>query len=213
MSASSTKKGASSALIGLLALMISGALGAFGPGARLLSPAEASVFEVLSLDDLIERAELIVEGRVARRNYRSVPRGGVIKLETHIELEIHAIHHGGAHLGESQDRLRFKLPGGKSGDREQIYLGVPELSPREEILAFFTMEEGAPQLLGWVQGLYRISRERDGSASARRDLGGTFIDRRGRMSEPARASMPLDQLRQTINSGIQKRELDKGRKP
>lgn len=195
MSARSTKIAALSCLVGAL---VFGALQLIS--VRHIPRAAASVFEALELDDLIDRADLIVEARVAKRNYRSVPRSGAIQLETHIELEVRRVHHG-----EAGERLSFRLPGGKGGGREQLYLGVPELEPREEILAFFTIERGSPKLLGWVQGVYRITRDASGTASARRDGHGALIDRRGRFTRPDRDAIPLEELRGAISSRLKMR--------
>lgn len=205
MSASSTNVLSLPSLFGVLLLS------ALSLNALTLGGAEASVFESLSLEDLVDRADLIVEGRVAKRNYRSVARNGVLRLETFIELEIQMVH-----AGEAGDILNFTLPGGKGGGREQIYLGVPELSPREEILAFFSLEGGSPQLLGWVQGVYRISRDMSGGVRARRDDVGVSISRRGRLSHQSNESIPLDELRAAIAARIALRsELkeQKGRRP
>ncbi|NLE49421.1 MAG: hypothetical protein GX614_13565 [Sandaracinaceae bacterium] len=174
-------------------------LGALAHDASHPTKANASIFEALSLDDLIDRADLIVEGRVARKNYRSVARGGALQLETHLELEILRVHHGEIETGM---RLNLRLPGGKAKEREQIYLGVPELAPREEILAFFRLEDGAYHFLGWSQGVYHIERDRDGEARARRVLEGQFIDRRGRISRADGKAMRLEDLRRIIRERL-----------
>src|SRR5690606_10939935 len=143
--------------------------------------AAASVAVPLSFEEVVQRADLIVEGRVARVSSLTCADQGRMLVETHVVLDVSQVHHG-----DPVAEVRFVLPGGRAGDRRRLVVGTPPFRVNEEVFAFFASNDGVLSLVGLAQGLYRVNRLRDGSAFAVRDLRDVALVRRGSVSHGER---------------------------
>ena len=105
----------------------------------------------LDLQGLIDRAGLIVEGRVLSKEAREGPRG---IIETEYLLDVDRTL-----LGEDRGQRSIRLPGGILPDGRGLVLpGVPALMPGEDVLLFLSMESRAGLRLpvGLAQGRFRV---------------------------------------------------------
>jgi hypothetical protein len=173
-----------------------------GLGALALSlGASASIAVPLSFEEVVRRADLIVEGRVARATSQTRAHRGRMLIETHVTIDVTQTHHG-----EATPQVRFVLPGGRAGDRTRVVVGTPTFRVNEEVIAFFQERDGALSLVGLSQGLYRVNRLRDGRAFAVRDLRDVALHRGDSIAHGERESVPLAVLRAKLRRAIEDRE-------
>lgn len=160
--------------------------------------ARASIAVPLSLEDVLARAELVVEGRVSRVTNRTRAVRGRTSVERGVLVEVSATHRG-PNLSE----VHFTLPGGRIGDRERVVVGAPTVRPHEEIIAFLAPRGEGYALVGLAQGLYRIERHRDGRAFAVRDLRDLAVLRGRSIDHGERESMPLEAFREKLQRALE----------
>lgn len=115
------------------------------------SPSRAGTALALSLEDVFDRADLVVEGEVIGRSAGVTPTGSIY---TDWTIASHKTHWG-AHAPERT----IRLPGGvlPSG-RGMVIPGMPRLTVGEEVLLFVgaASGEGLRMTVGLAQGKYRI---------------------------------------------------------
>jgi hypothetical protein len=134
---------------------------------------EAGTAERLSLEGLVERAGLILEGRVLSARGLEDPEG---RIETEYVLEV-------ARTFEGMDLpLRsVRLPGGVLPDgRGMLLAGMPRVAPGEELLLFLTQEgaTGVRMPVGLAQGKLGMRRRSDGGRVLVREHAGVgLVDR------------------------------------
>lgn len=152
-------------------------LGALGAGAllcasRALDPVDAGTALRLSVPELVERAGLVIEARVADRHVLEGPAG---RIETEYVLAVERTF-----LGEHQAERRVRLPGGVLEDGRGLILpGLPRLSPGEDVLLFLSgpASTGLRMPVGLAQGKFRIVTAANGGRTLVRDEGSfTFAD-------------------------------------
>ncbi len=113
------------------------------------APLQCATLERLSLTDMIGKSTAIVRAQVASS---SVARSGPV-IYTHYQLQVSE-----RYKGPAQSTVDLALPGGISGGIQQIYSGVPQLSPGEEYVFFlYTGKSGLTQVIGLTQGLFAVS--------------------------------------------------------
>ena len=118
----------------------------------------------MDVPDLVEAAELVVEGRVLAARAVETEAG---LIETEYELLVDRTFRGSP-LGVRT----LRLPGGLLDDgRGMILAGVPHLRPGEDALLFLSAEGGRGVRLpvGLAQGRYRVLTRLDGTRIAVRD--------------------------------------------
>lgn len=166
----------------------------------LAASAHASIAIPLELEEVVQRASLVVEGRVTSVTSKTRASEGRLLLETHVTLEVSEVH-----LGEPLREVRFVLPGGRAGTRKQVVVGTPRFHVGEEVIAFFAERRGELALVGLSQGLYRVNRASDGRAYAVRDLRELALERGGRTIPGERESLPLEDFRAKLRRAIEER--------
>jgi hypothetical protein len=63
--------------------------------------------------------------------------------------------------GSAPTRITVRLLGGRAGNLESSVSGVPRFSPGEEVVLFLELaERGELSIVSWVQGTFRIRRDR-----------------------------------------------------
>jgi len=118
----------------------------------------------MEVSELVEAAELVVEGRVLASRAVETEDG---LIETEYELLVDRTFRG-APLGTRT----LRLPGGLLEDgRGMVLAGVPRLRPGEDALLFLSAAggRGVRMPVGLAQGRYRVLTRLDGSRIAVRD--------------------------------------------
>lgn len=142
----------------------------------------------LSVPEMVENAELVVEGRVLARRALVSTRG---RIETEYTLRV-----GETFRGEPRELRTFRLPGGTLDDgRGLVIAGMPELAVGEDLLLFLTREGSSSMRMpvGLAQGKYTVLRDAHGRKQLARKLGElSLLDPITRASRPAPAEGVLD---------------------
>lgn len=146
-------------------------LGALGAGVLFLAltandPIDASTVLRLDVPGLVERADAVVEGRVASSRVTEAEDG---RIETEYVLEV-----ARTLLGEPRSERVLRFPGGLLEDGRGLILpGLPHLVPGEEVLLFLSApsSSGLSIPVGLSQGKFRILTGVDGTRLLVRDPG------------------------------------------
>jgi hypothetical protein len=110
----------------------------------------ASIVIPATLDELAAEAHLVVHARVAHVETRQAP--GTLRVERVVSLDVLR-----ALKGSPDARLVVVLPGGTYGRYRTVVPGVPEVGDGDEAVLFLRESPtGAPQLVGFTQGVLRV---------------------------------------------------------
>jgi hypothetical protein len=110
----------------------------------------ASIVIPATLDELAAEAHVIVHARVAGVETRQAP--GTRRVERVVTLGVLR-----ALKGSPEARVVVVLPGGTYGRYRTVVPGAPDLAEGEEAVLFLRASaSGAPQLVGFTQGLLRV---------------------------------------------------------
>src|SRR5260221_2444191 len=157
-------------------------------------PAEATILQHLTLDEMARKSTSIVRAKVTASS--EVVRGGDVftlyKFET---LEI---------LKSGPAVQEVAVQGGVAGGMRQVVAGAPTLhTGREYVLFLWTSRSGLTPLIGMSQGLFSIERTgaRDRQAS-RVAAGEQMLDAAGRPVRGEILSMPLTELRAKVSKSL-----------
>lgn len=127
-------------------------------GALVPTASSASSVRSLSLDQLVEHAELVFEGRVVDVRAREESASGAI--HTYVRFEVLDVVHG----SEPGETLTLRFLGGRVGDRrlEVADASVPEAGERGIYFVESTSRALVSPLLGWAQGRLPMERDAEG---------------------------------------------------
>jgi len=159
--------------------------------------ARATTLQLLAEDDLVDRAELIVEASCVGSETRHLGN----RLVTVYSLRIEAVHKGV--LTAPSAELRVVLPGGidLAAPRPvaEIWPGVPSLLPGEAVLLFLRSYGpigGTWTPVGLGQGVFSVIPATGGQTLASRDLtGASLLDAAaGTVTPGGRRGEPLADL-------------------
>jgi hypothetical protein len=124
----------------------------------LVLPIHATVIVPADLGEIARDAVAIVRGRVAAVDAQYTPDRGTI--ETLVTLEAEAYLKGA--LGQT---VRFRVPGGELGRYRTIVVGAPSFAVDERVIVFLgAYGPSIPHIVGFNQGVYRVTRRADDSA-------------------------------------------------
>ena len=120
----------------------------------LAGSALATVVEYLDLPGLVERAQIIAEGRCLSVRSERDPQGGIVTV---VDLMVERGFRGSL----PGDRVVFRMPGGELDDRSLIIPGMPRFEPDDEVLLFLTgpSSRDIRVPVGLGQGRLRILRD------------------------------------------------------
>lgn len=152
-----------------------------------LSPAalKATMTPRLSLENLVERSELIVHGRCLRT--WSAWDADRQSIWTHGEIEIQSSLKGGG-----TTTVVVSEPGGRAGGLEMAIEGVPQYQPGEEVVVFlYRTPIGYLRARGLGQGKYRVTSDPGGTQRRVR----LILDGVSLVNSPAASPLPSTQLR------------------
>ena len=142
-------------------------------------PAGATTLISLSLADLVENADVIVEARVVSVTGVRPRPGGIICTDA--VLEVTAVHKGAA-----RRKMTVRALGGIAGGLGCGIAGAARFRPDETVLVFLDEKAGSLRSVGMGQGKFSIRRGAGGLV-AERDLGGAMLvaRRAGRLERAA----------------------------
>lgn len=113
--------------------------------------AGATTLVKMGFSDLAREAKHIVVGTVTGIDGEYDPSGTFIRSNVTLEVER-------SFRGHAPDTIVLRTPGGQVGGMGQVALGVANFEVGERVLVFLTTweEDGAPKVLGYVQGKSRV---------------------------------------------------------
>lgn len=169
-------------LLAALALVVG-----FAHRASTGGPADAGTTLRIDLEQAVERAELVVEGRVGPcvvREATSASRGP--RIETRSTLAVSRSIYGDAGAA-----LELRLPGGVLPDgRGLVVPGLPSLKEGDEVVLMLSRPgtTGVRLPIGLAQGVLRVERAADGTPRAlvRDTSRQTLADEHGNVHEGTR---------------------------
>lgn len=168
----------------------------------VIGPAVATTVLRFTLEELCDRAELIVHGKCTATAARETPDGVV----TDVTIEVTS-----ALKGKPPVTFTFTAYGGQTDTRGTFIAGAPTFEVGEELLVFLDRQNdrGFRLAIGMAQGKYTV-REEDGRKLATRNLAGLrFVDPAtnevSEADEPEQA-VPLEDLLKTIKGHVARDE-------
>jgi hypothetical protein len=121
------------------------------------SIAEATVLVPADVGELARDARAIARGTVVSVDGRWTDDRR--RIETIVTLEAETYLKGA--LGET---LQFRVPGGSLGRYRNVVVGAPEFAPGQRVIVFLGARgPGIPYVLGFSQGVFRVSMAADRS--------------------------------------------------
>jgi hypothetical protein len=118
----------------------------------ILPQASATNVPSLTFDELTDRSEVIVAGRITRSwsDWDSERKF----IWTHYELNVSSVHKGAARIA-----VIVSEPGGVVGGRGMKIAGSVEYSPGDQVAVFLQrMPNGYLRTAGWGQGKYLVDK-------------------------------------------------------
>jgi hypothetical protein len=130
------------------------------PGVVLLlgvSLAGATTLVKMNFSDLAREADMIVAGTVTEINGEWDP--SLTFIRSNVTLDVQQ-----SLRGQAPDTITLRNPGGWVGGEGQIAAGTAEFEVGEQVVLFLTTweEDGAPKVLGYVQGKSRVVQDAQG---------------------------------------------------
>jgi len=140
----------------------------------LLAPSAASATVMLELDlrALVGRADLVFVGKViAKKSRWSEDRRHIV---TDAVLAVQRSIHGRV----TAKRVVIRSLGGTVGKVGMRVAGSPSLGVGQQLLLFTERRAGHRYVVGMRQGVYRVTRARDGTLQVERSLRGLTLTKR-----------------------------------
>ena len=160
-------------------------------------PARATVLIGADLGELARDARAIARGRVVAVDAQWTSDRRTI--ETLVTLEVESYLKGA--LGQT---VQFRVPGGRFGRFRSIVVGAPEFDIDDRVVVFLGARgPSVPYVVGFSQGVYRISRSSDGSTwlvsppAPLPSASGSVTIVRG---DPSRRPLPLNDFEQRVRA-------------
>ncbi len=179
----------------------------------VLAPLVARATVVLSVDfkQLTSRAAAIARGRVVSL----VPQWGAEGrgIETIVTVQVTSYL-----KGDFGPQVTFRVPGGKMGRFRAVTLGAPVFREGEEVIVFVGAEGAAvPHVIGFNQGVYRVSTDRVSGARVVMPplLAGdpTTTNAPIVRGDPSRKPIPVEQFEAQVRSLVERQATDRGSRP
>ncbi len=177
----------------------------------VLAPVAAQATVVLPVDfkQLTSRATVIVRGRVVSLNSQWGAQGRGIETMVTVEIS-HSLK------GDVAGEVTFRVPGGKIGRFRAVTVGAPVFHEGDEVIVFVEGNSPEiPRIVGFNQGVYRVSVDRTSGArvvmppllSANAATPTTIV--RG---DPSRKPIPVEQFEARVRAMLD-RAPDRASRP
>ncbi|HET9481770.1 MAG TPA: matrixin family metalloprotease [Candidatus Polarisedimenticolia bacterium] len=125
-------------------------------------PVPAATYAIPADDLLVAGSDTIVRGWISSVESHEDPAGGLV---TRVRVEVDRTL-----KGTPSTSLTFEQPGGRAGDRLEVYPGIGEFTEGEEVLLMLQAAPGgAHRLSGFALGKFQFGRAPDGTEYYRRD--------------------------------------------
>jgi hypothetical protein len=163
----------------------------------LAGSALATTLEQLSLDEMARQSTAIVRARVMGSH--AATRSG--NIYTYFQIQV-------LENWKGQGSTEVAVPGGEVDGIRQSVTGAPELKTGQEYVLFlWTSRSGLTQVIGFSQGLFKVSEEGSegggGVAFARRPAASELmLDRSGRPVEDRPLRIELSHLRARVREAL-----------
>jgi hypothetical protein len=162
------------------------------------APALSTTVLRFSLDELVERADLVVHGTCSDVQGRETPDGVVTDVTIRVSRAL---------KGDAAETLRFTTYGGATETRGTFIAGSPQFEKGEELVVFLDRPTrvGYRLAIGMSQGKYTVHEDAAGRKVATRNLAGLrFVDpRTGEVEEAGpEQGVALDELLRTIEAAV-----------
>ncbi|MBI4618315.1 MAG: hypothetical protein HY720_32255 [Planctomycetes bacterium] len=148
--------------------------------AGLAMPARGTIVEAMTTEEMVERADLVVLGRVGSVASGIDETGE--RAVTDVEVSVERCPRPDPDAGPSPRTIRVRLEGGRAGDSESQIAGMPFLKSGQRVLLFLFRNEGESfyRPLGLGYGCYFCCRDPGSRRTIlRRDLTGIQLVRKG----------------------------------
>jgi len=158
--------------------------------AVLASPAVATTVAKMSLEQLVHRADLIVQGRVQSVHSQWDEQRRLVFTYASIRVDEPL-------KGERRQSVLIRQVGGSFGSIEMSVAGAPQFKNGQRLLVFLKRQDATTfQVVGMNQGLYRIVED----SAVSNVLGMDLLDSKtGEISKPLiDIRAPLEQLKTRI---------------
>lgn len=161
--------------------------------AVLVPRAWATTLEQLTLDDMARESTAIVRAKVT--GSRAATRSG--NVYTYFQLQV-------VESWKGQGVAEVAVPGGAADGIRQTVSGAPQLKPGQEYVLFlWTSRSGLTQLIGFSQGMFKVSGESSGDAVAQRAAASELmLSRSGLPVEDRAVNIPLQDLRARVRQAL-----------
>ena len=185
-----------------MAFRITGTFARFFAAASLIacSGASAATLEKLSLDQMSQKATLIVRGRVTACSGEA--QGSLIY--TRCQLAVTETWKGSA-----SGSVTFSIPGGQYQGMVQTFTGTPRITVDQEYVLFlWTGRSGRTQVIGLSQGVFDLvsgSRTTASGATAKVRRGAStelMLDSSGKPVTDSTVEMSVADLRSKVNRAL-----------
>jgi len=150
--------------------------------------APASTLQRLSLNDMIQKSNMIVRGTIQTGTAASI-RGSLIY--THYQLSVTT-----AYKGTPGPSVDVAVPGGVLNGLRQPVAGAPVITPSQDYVVFlWTSKSGLTQVIGLSQGLFTVTTNAQGQTVVSRGASTSpMVDASGQPVTDSNFQMPLSQL-------------------
>jgi hypothetical protein len=170
-------------------------LAILGLAVGCLTSLSASTLQRLSLQDMILKSTMIVQGKV-QPGTSAVLRGPIIY--THYQISVTTTYKGVPFLPS----IDVAVPGGALNGLLQPVAGAPTLTAGQQYVFFlWTSKTGLTQVIGLSQGLFSVTTNAQGQVMVSRGAASsTVLDSSGTPVTDTGVQMPLAQLVSQIQS-------------
>jgi hypothetical protein len=157
--------------------------------AGALGSASGSTLQRLSLNDLIVKSTMIVQGTIQPGTTAAL-RGALIY--THYQLAVSSVYKG----TPSGQTIDVAVPGGTLNGMQQPVAGAPSLIAGQNYVIFlWTSKSGLTQVIGLSQGLFNVATNAQGQVIVSRGAASEpMVNSLGQSVTDSNFQMPLAQL-------------------
>jgi hypothetical protein len=117
----------------------------------------AVIMRPLAIDELVRKANLIVQGTVINKTCQ---RDDVGRIYTRVNIQVAEVWKGALPTNASPPMLTIVQSGGTVGDVREEVSGNVQYEPGEEFVAFLVFNaQGEPVTIGLAQGKFHVWRD------------------------------------------------------
>lgn len=154
----------------------------------------AATLEQLTLEEMSQKATLIVRGRVT--GCAGEVKGSLIQTRCRVTVT-------DRWKGTSGADLSFVTPGGTAGGLVQTFTGTPKFSPGAEYVLFlWTGRSGVPQIIGLSQGVFDVAGGAKGPTVRREASSEVMVNSAGERIVDQPTQMSVADLRARVAAAL-----------